>query len=100
MKPTRRSQPFWLLLPMLAVLGVFFVYPLFSALQTSFYDWDLLTPPRYVGLANYRALFGSGELLGSLATTLLISSIVVVGSLLLGLLLALAVHRPGRIAAL
>ncbi|HYQ16505.1 MAG TPA: sugar ABC transporter permease [Polyangiaceae bacterium] len=100
MRPTRPSQPFWLLAPMLAALGVFFVYPLFSALHTSFYDWDLLTPPRYVGLANYRAIFGSGELLASLGTTLLISVIVVAGSLLLGLLLALAVHRPGRIAAL
>jgi ABC-type sugar transport system permease subunit len=100
MRPTRQSQPFWLLLPLVSALGVFFVYPLLSALHTSFYDWDLLTPPRYVGLANYRAIFGSGELLASLGVTLLISAIVVMGSLVLGLLLALAVHRPGRLAAL
>jgi ABC-type sugar transport system permease subunit len=85
---------------MLSALAVFFVYPLLSALRTSFYDWDLLTPPRFVGLGNYRAIFGSGELLASLGTTLLISALVVAGSLLLGLLLALAVNRPGRLAAL
>ena len=84
---------------MLAALCVFFVYPALSALHTSFYDWDLLTPPRFVGFDNYRAIFGSGELLASLGTTLLISAVVVAGSSLLGLALALAVHRPGRLAA-
>lgn len=100
MKPSRPSQPFWLLLPLLAALGVFFVYPLLSALHTSFYDWDLLTAPRFVGLANYRALFRSGELVASLGTTLFISCVVVLGSSALGLCLALAVNRPGRLAAL
>jgi sn-glycerol 3-phosphate transport system permease protein len=85
---------------MLAALGVFFVYPLLSALRTSFYEWDLLTPPRFIGLGNYRAILRSGELFSSLGTTLLVSVIVVVGSLVLGLGLALAVHRPGRLAAL
>lgn len=100
MRPATRAQPLWLLSPLIAVLGVFFVYPLLSALLTSFYDWDLLTPPRFVGVANYRAIVASGELVASLGTTLLISSLVVVGSLVLGLALALAVRRPGRIAAL
>src|SRR5688572_4886503 len=88
------------MLPMLAALSVFFVYPLVSAVYTSFFEWDLLTPPRYVGVANYRSILASGELVSSLTTTLLISAIVVTGSLLLGLSLALAVHRPGRLAAL
>jgi ABC-type sugar transport system permease subunit len=99
-KPTRPSQPWWLLSPMLVGLAVFFVYPLLSALRTSFYEWDLLTPPRFIGLGNYRAISSSGELFASLATTLLISVIVVAGSLVLGLGLALAVNRPGRLAAL
>ncbi len=100
MKPTRPSQPWCLLAPMLATLGVFFVYPLLSALDSSFYEWDLLTPPRFVGLANYRAILSSGELFASLGTTLLVSVVVVTGSLVLGLALALAVNRPGRLAAL
>jgi sn-glycerol 3-phosphate transport system permease protein len=85
---------------MLFTLGVFFVYPLLSALYTSFFEWDLLTPPRYVGLGNYRAIWRSGELVSAIGTTLLVSALVVAGSLGLGLLLALAVHRPGRVASL
>lgn len=100
MKPSSPRQPLWLLSPMLFSLAVFFVYPLLSALKTSFYEWDLLTPPRFVGLANYRAILASGELVAALGTTLLISVVVVSGSLVLGLCLALAVHRPGRLAAL
>jgi sn-glycerol 3-phosphate transport system permease protein len=99
-KPARKSQPLWLLAPTLLALGVFFVYPLLSALHSSFFEWDLLTPPRYVGLDNYVAIVKSGELFSSLGTTLLISAVVVAGSMLLGLALALAVHRPGRLAAL
>jgi ABC-type sugar transport system permease subunit len=99
-KPAHRSEPAWLLAPTLAALTAFFVYPLLSALQTSFQEWDLLTPPRFVGLANYRAIWRSGELVAALGTTLLISALVVTGSLVLGLALALAVHRPGRLAAL
>jgi ABC-type sugar transport system permease subunit len=98
-RPSRPSQPLWLLSPMLLALGVFFVYPLLSAFHTSFFEWDLLTPPRFIGLGNYAAILASGELLSSLGTTLLISSVVVVGSMALGLGLALAVHRPGRLAA-
>lgn len=100
MRPARRREPAWLLAPALLALGVFFAYPLLSALYQSFYDWDLLTPPRFVGLANYRALFASGELVASLATTLLISTLVVVGSLAIGLVLALALRQPGKLAAL
>lgn len=100
MRPSRPSQPLWLLAPMLLALGVFFLYPLLSAFRSSFYEWDLLTPPRFVGFANYRAIWTSGELPAALGTTLLISLLVVVGSLVLGLSLALAVHRPGRLAAL
>ncbi len=100
MRASRPLQPYWLLLPMGCGLGVFFIYPLLSAIYTSFFEWDLLTLPRFVGLGNYRAIVASGELFAALGTTLLISTVVVAGSSLLGLALALAVHRPGRIAAL
>jgi sn-glycerol 3-phosphate transport system permease protein len=89
-----------LLAPTFAGLALFFAYPLVEALRTSLYEWDLITPPRFVGFDNYAAIVASGELVGSLLTTLLMSSLIVSGSLVLGLALALAVNRPGRLAAL
>ena len=99
MKPSRPAQPYLLLLPTALVLAVFFFYPLGVAVHSSFFDWDLLTPPRFVGLDNYRALHESGELWRTLTTTVLISVVVVLGSMGLGLALALALDRPGRFVA-
>lgn len=99
MRPQRRLDPLWMLLPTLVLLGLFFFYPLVRAVHDSFFDWDLLTAPRYVGTANYAALARSGELLDALATTLGYSVMTVVGSMALGLAFALLLDRPGPIFA-
>jgi sn-glycerol 3-phosphate transport system permease protein len=99
MKPSRRADPYWMLLPTLLLLLVFFVYPLLLLVRHSFYSWDLLTPERYVGLSNYRSLVKSGELWQTFVTTLSMSSAVVLGSMTAGLGLALLLDRPGRFAA-
>lgn len=99
MKPSRPRDPYFMLFPTLLLLFVFFLFPLAVLLKESFYAWDLLTPARYVGLLNYRALARSGELWHTFLTTLGISALVVSGSLGLGLALALLLDRPGRFAA-
>jgi multiple sugar transport system permease protein len=43
--------------PALVGLGVFFVYPLLAAVYFSFNRVDLINPPQWVGLANWRFLF-------------------------------------------
>ncbi len=99
MRPRRRLDPYWMLGPTLLLLAAFFFYPLAYAAYISLFDWDLLTPPRWVGLGNYRALIASGELGDAVVTTLVFSLVVVAGSMALGLALALALDRPGRFAA-
>jgi len=98
-KPSRRADPYWLLLPTFLFLFVFFLFPLGVLVRESFFAWDLLTPPRYVGFGNYRALWRSGELLHTFLTTLSISTAVVLGSMAAGLGLALLLDRPGRFPA-
>lgn len=48
-----------LLTPGGAGLAIFVVAPLVASLVVSFYDWGLLTGAHFVGLANYRKLFGA-----------------------------------------
>ena len=56
MTPARpRWHPWAMLAPTLALLVVFFVVPIGVAACESLFSWDLLTPPRFVGAANYRA---------------------------------------------
>ena len=44
--------------PWLVGFCVFFGYPLVISAYLSLHSYDLLNPPRWVGLANYRYLFG------------------------------------------
>lgn len=98
MRPRRALDPYAMLAPSLALLALFFLYPLVYAAWMSLFDWDLLTSPRWVGLDNYRELIASGELLATTTTTLLFSGVVVTGSMGLGLSLALALNRQGPVA--
>ncbi len=99
MKPRAPWHPWAMLGPTLALLGLFWVLPVLRAGWYSLHGWDLLTPPRYVGLANYRAVLSSGEAARALATTIEYSAMVVVGSMSLGLALALALQGRGRLVA-
>jgi len=94
-----RAHPWVMLAPTLVLLVAFFVVPVVVAAFESFFAWDLLTPPRYVGLANYRAIAAHGGLLGVVLRTLAYSALVVSGTMALGLGLALLVDRPGRLFA-
>jgi ABC-type sugar transport system permease subunit len=97
--PRSRWHPWAMLAPTLALLVVFFLFPIGVAAWESLFSWDLLTPPRFVGTANYRALAAHGELLRIALRTLGYSALVVTGTMSLGLAMALLVNRPGRFFA-
>jgi len=88
-----------MLAPTLALLVVFFIVPVVVAFCESFFSWDLLTPARFVGLQNYRALAAHGEIAAIALRTVGYSAIVVAGTMTIGLGLALLLNRPGRLFA-
>jgi multiple sugar transport system permease protein len=47
--------------PWLVGFSVFFAYPLVSTVYLSFTHYDLLSPSRWIGLANYRYLFNQDK---------------------------------------
>lgn len=93
----RRATAVAMLAPSLAVFAVFFLWPVLSVAWLSLHRWDLLGAPRFVGLANYGELLGGRELWPVLGRTLAYSAGTVLGAVTLGLALALALHRTGRI---
>jgi len=99
MKPARSWHPYALLAPTVLVLGLFFIYPLLLAAYRSFFSWDLLTPPRYVGAGHYQTLLSTGELGAIVGRTLGYSIVVVLFATTLGLALAVALNRDGRLYA-
>jgi sn-glycerol 3-phosphate transport system permease protein len=99
MRAARRWHPYAFLAPTTLVLGLFFLYPLLLALYRSFFAWDLLTEPRWVGARHYATLLDSGELAAIIGRTLGYSVVVVALSVSFGLGLALALNRQGMLYA-
>lgn len=87
-----------LVAPSLALFGLVYLYPVAYSAYVSVFEWDLMTPKRYVGLANYLAL-ASAEFGEVLVNTALYSVGVVVLSLGLGLVLALLLNHRGALSA-
>jgi multiple sugar transport system permease protein len=88
----------WLFLaPTLLGLAILSAGPILAALGISFTSWDLLRPPRFVGLDNFAALLGDRRFMTALRnTTFYTLTSVPIGLVLsLGLALALNVRIRG-----
>ena len=59
---TRAAQAYLFLLPWLVGLLVFWVGPIVASFYFSFTEYDVLSPPRWVGIENYRKAFTADEL--------------------------------------
>lgn len=86
-----------LLLPAIAIFGVFTVYPLLSGIQLSFTNWNGYSDSSaQVGLDNYGRLLQDGNFRTSMANTLIYGIGSTVLQQILGLGLALALDRALR----
>jgi putative chitobiose transport system permease protein len=83
------------LLPALVFLSVFTFYPVVVGTGLSLFDYNVISPPRFVGLAHFRALWHDRYFWTALSNSLRYLLIVPVLQLS-GLLLALWVRRPLR----
>jgi len=77
---------FWFLLPNVIGFVLFMVGPLLASLGISFLEWNLLTPPKWLGLANFVKLVSDEDFWHSLRATLY----YILGSVPLGIVSALA----------
>lgn len=86
-----------LLAPALLVLGVFTLWPIAYSAYLAVVDWDGLSADRpFVGLDNFVRLWNSGELPQSIRVTLTYTLAVAVGSVAVGLAVALLIDRVAR----
>lgn len=75
--------------------------PAAYALHVGFFEWDILSPDRpWVGLGNYRELFGDEVFRRSLWNTIVYVVVGVPAQLALGLGVALLIQRANRFAGL
>ncbi len=81
------------MLPFLALLVLYHVIPVFFGTYLAFTEYNIISPPKWVGLANFRELFGDSYFWSGLKNSLLYLVVVPVIQLL-SIALALFVNRP------
>lgn len=87
----------WLFVsPALTLFVIFVAGPFLLAILLALFDWDLLTPPKFVGLGNFTRLFADPVLPRTLANTLIFTAASIVTHIGIGLALAMAVNRIAR----
>ncbi len=82
--------------PALAIVAVFFLYPLLMTAWMSLHDWPLLGSPEFTGFANYVEMAGDKRFWSSLGFTLTYTLVVTVAIFAVSLPLALFVDQPRR----
>ncbi len=94
--------PWLFVAPGLAVMAVWLVVPLVSALVMSLHRWSILpgTANPFVGLEQYGRMAADPILRGAVANTAIYALVTVAGQLVLGLAVALGLEslRRGRVA--
>jgi putative chitobiose transport system permease protein len=91
----RSLTPYLFLIPALALLGVFVFYPIAAVVYYSFTDYDIVRPPVWVGLDNFRRLVEDDTFWLAL-THSLVYLIVTPILIVLSILLAIVVNRRLR----
>lgn len=96
-----RKEAAWfyvMISPWLIGFLVFLAGPLLASLYFSFTDYDLLTPPHWIGLGNYRHMFGTDPLFWKVVgNTVFYTAIAVPATTIVSIGLAALLHRsvPG-----
>jgi raffinose/stachyose/melibiose transport system permease protein len=87
--------------PALLAYIAFVVYPLLTALQYSFYDWNGIGASTWVGLSNYVTIFTDPTLLAPIFNALILIIFFTIIPIVVGLVLAnlLRTMRQGPFAA-
>ncbi|EFV93561.1 carbohydrate ABC transporter membrane protein 1 (CUT1 family) [Dietzia cinnamea] len=83
-----------LVLPNLALLGVFVYRPLIDNIRLSFFDWNISSPTStFIGWSNYIEWWNRADSWEVVQNTVIFTVAAVVGSMILGLALALLLDQ-------
>ncbi|MCI8515955.1 MAG: sugar ABC transporter permease [Hungatella sp.] len=94
----RKLFPYLLILPSALFLLVFTMYPCIYLVRLSFYEYNLLKPPKWIGWKNYVDLFTRNvDFVVALKNTAIYTAAIVTILILFGLILAVCLQRESRI---
>ena len=93
-----RNLTRWIfVLPAVIIVGLLFVYPFFSSIFYSFTNKNLIMPNyRFVGLDNYKAVLSDPNFFSAFFNSIKWTVLSLAGQVIIGFILALALHRVRR----
>jgi multiple sugar transport system permease protein len=95
--PNSQPEGYLFLLPSLIGVLAFTAFPVIFAIVISFTQWNLTSPPVFIGLGNFTNLFTQDVLFGQVVSNMVVYVLVIVPlQTAISLLLALALNRPLR----
>lgn len=89
----KNSKHYLMLLPFLILFIVFFVYPIGYGIYMSFFKWDGIHTPSFIGINNYQAVFKAKSTIKAYSNLLSYVLITVPLCIFSALVLALIVHN-------
>lgn len=90
----QRLAPYWFLFPSFVILLIFFIAPTFYIFYLSMTSYNMLSPPVWVGLDNYRQLIHDPIFWSALKNTLIYTIGVVPPLVLFPFMIAIIAYRP------
>ncbi|MFC7581626.1 carbohydrate ABC transporter permease [Schaalia naturae] len=92
-----QTRAAWLFMtPSLIILAIFMVWPIVRNLYLSFTEYDLLSAPKWIGLANYRWMFSDADTMNALKNSLVYAVIVTPVTVALSLAFSIALNKAIR----
>lgn len=93
-KPRIDGSAYLYLLPVFIILFSFHVLPIFYSFLVSFYEWDLIGSPEFIGWGNYSKLLDDPLFYKSIKNTLYYALVSVPASIFISLGIALLLNNP------
>jgi len=84
-----QNHGYLFILPTLLFFTVFLIYPMISAFRFSLLDWNVLSPPKEIGLKNFLVMMKDPRVINSILRTLHFSGISVAAINILAFVFAL-----------
>ena len=90
-------KPYIYIAPALIIIIVFSIYPILRMIYQSFFDWNMISEMRYIGLDNFKALFKDPNFYQVLGNTVFFVIFNVLFCIVIAILLALHLQKDTRI---
>jgi len=82
-----------MLIPLIVVVSIIFVYPLFRVIYLSFFDYHPVFGKEFVGLQTYRELMVDNLFLTTILRTFIYVIVVVLSNLIIGMVYSMLTYR-------